>query len=599
MSSRLWRLATIVRFLWQLVSKVGLTASAFAVLLPCPQAFATAPTIPQIREVKLVEPGRLESFTTTFQIPLAPDAKAPTLSFSDWQGPQGAPLRSYPTGTPKQSTSQPGLWEIVVTLPSVAAVGTYKGRLSVKSASPATPPSPEDYDIIFVGSFKPSMTLSQATPVTLKVSNCQFPCFLTNLFLPDKAGSFGFEARNNSPAAVDITVSHVPLGAMPGTPPPVLVEVGKKGSDPTSEPKKGSDPTSELKITNVAPGESAKFSVSLNETKSLEAAAYLGSLRVSTRPAGSGEVADLAPVKQADGTYAVGNATVNEIQLAVHVRSPVIYALMVCFLGVAVGRFVSTLASPGFDTKLKYFPEYRALYNSFTQLPQALMQLSVTATNAAELADAMKERLDALWRKMLDGTESTPATAFEALRNHNGLILKWGILHHTIAANPKLQQQTRDKLDGLRKRLLAPLANVVDFEKELDALRSEVETAIESQRLAEGAVESDAGGDVKKGEVSKHGAPEGRWASIARIFDFLAGTGTAGVRFYYDFGRPIVHIVLLVTMVLYGVWINYSTGASASTFGSVRLGDYAALFLWGITADIISKGFQGITFRRP
>jgi hypothetical protein len=599
MSLRLWRLATTVRFLWQQGSTVGLAATVIAALLPCPQAFAAAPTIPQIREVKLVEPGRIESFTTTFQILLAPDAKAPTLSFSDWKGPGDAPLRSYPLATSTPSKSQPGLWEIVVTLPSVAAVGTYKGQLSVKSTSPATPPSPEDYNIIFVGSFRPSMTLSQATPVTLKVSNCESPCFLTNLFLPDKADSFGFETRNNSPAAVDITISHVPLGAMPGTPPTVSVEVGKKGSEPTSEPKKGSEPTSELKISSVLPGESAKFSVSVDKVTSLEPAAYLGSLRVSTRPAGSGEAADPAPVKQADGTFAVGNATVNEIQLAVHVRSPVIYALMVCFLGVAVGRVVSTLASPGFDTKLKYFPEYRALYNSFTQLPQALMQLSVTATNGAELADAMKERLDALWRKMLDGTESTPATAFEALRNHNGLILKWGNLHHTIAANPKLQHQTLDKSDGLRKRLLAPLANVVEFEKDLDVLRAEVDSAIASQRLAEIGVKSEVGGNFKKGKVTNPDAPEGRWASIACVFDFLAGTGTAGVKFYYDFGRPIVHIVLLTTMVIYGVWINYSTGASASTFGSVRLGDYAALFLWGITADIISKGFQGITFRRP
>lgn len=578
-----WHLFTEGRRPWRPRRVVGVGAATFALLLSFSQAFAS---IPQIREVKVITPGSLEPFTTTFQVPLAPDAKAPSLSFSDWQGPQGAPLRNYPLATATQSTTQPGLWLVAVTLPNVSAVGTYKGRLSVKSPAPATPPAPEDYELIFTSSFKPAMTLSHTSSVTLKVSNCEWLCSVTKLFLPDEAGSFGFEARNNSPAAVDITVSHVPLGAMSVTPSLVLATAG-------------SSATSTLTISSVPPGAGAKFFASVQNAASLDPAAYVGNLRVFAQPAGSGGAADPAPFKQADGTFGLGNATVSEIPLAVNVRSQALYALIVCVLGVAVGRFLSTLASPGFDTKLKYFPEYRAVYNSVGQLANTLVQLGVTEDHAAELAAALRERVDALWRRILDGTEAAATAAFDALRKHVKLTLRWGKLHQLMAANPQLPAQICSDADGLRKRLLAPLADVTTYESDLETLRNQVLAWIAQQNPGTESIVVDRQGADDVDADSDPGIANGLRARLAWLFDLLAGTGTAGVKFYYDFARPIVHIVLLVMLVLYGVWINYSTGTTASTFGSARLGDYAGLFLWGITADLISKGFRGITFGRP
>lgn len=570
-------------YFWDCLRKFGSALMIVGAACAIPVSSLAQPI--RVQEAKLVEPGGLETFTTTFHVTQAEEAKAPALSLSNWKGPQGAPLRTYPiaTATP---TAQPGLWQVSVTLPGVSAVGTYSGRLQVKSPLPAMPPSPEDYEIIFTGSFRPVVTLSQTSTATFKVSNCGgwiSWCPVTNVFLLEPTRAFGLEAKNNSPGAVDLVISQVFLGAMPGKP-AVALSATASESEPLST------------FSNLAPGESVRFSASVEHPEKLDSGAYQGFLRILARPAGTTGVAAPVPMKQPDNvTYLVGNALTHEIQMAVHVRDPAAFALLICILGVMAGRMASTLASPGFDTKLRFFNEYRAQSIASRQLAQSLTQLSLKPADADELALALQRRIDALWRKVLDGTEPAPAPAFESLRTHARLVSDWALVYHMIVANRLLDDATLKSADDLRKRLLLPVADVPGFDKDRSELLKTVKEAITGKSGPEESRSTDKG---SRSETKDIGDPGPRHP-LPEFFDLIAGIGTAGVKFYHDYGRPILHILLLVAGVIYGVWIHYSTGTHASTFGAGGVGDYAALFIWGITAEFLSKGFSTITFRRP
>ena len=85
---------------------------------------------------------------------------------------------------------------------------------------------------------------------------------------------------------------------------------------------------------------------------------------------------------------------------------------------------------------------------------------------------------------------------------------------------------------------------------------------------------------------------------IERLLSFLAGTGTEGVGLYYQYLRPLMHFTVLLVLVIYGVWQHYSGGADAATFGAQGISQYAMLFLWGVSADIVNKTLQSISFKR-
>ena len=91
---------------------------------------------------------------------------------------------------------------------------------------------------------------------------------------------------------------------------------------------------------------------------------------------------------------------------------------------------------------------------------------------------------------------------------------------------------------------------------------------------------------------------------FARALALVAGTGTAGVGLYYRYLRPLMYIVVVFMLVIFGLWENYSSGAEAATFGAQPISQYVALFLWGITADIVNKSLQQLSlkefsFKRP
>jgi multidrug efflux pump subunit AcrA (membrane-fusion protein) len=115
----------------------------------------------------------------------------------------------------------------------------------------------------------------------------------------------------------------------------------------------------------------------------------------------------------------------------------------------------------------------------------------------------------------------------------------------------------------------------------------------------EGAYET-AASEIRSGlEEHEPAEPKGfqRFLrNVAWFFGALAGTGTSGIGLYYEKLRPLVHLTVLSFLAILGVYQNYATGADAATFGSQGISQYAMLFLWGVSSDVINKSLQAISF---
>jgi hypothetical protein len=549
--------------------------AASSLVLPHPafaqaQAHAT-PTVqgnPQLVEVLVLESSRPVTLTRSFEVSWPENWGNATWRLDDWKGPASKQPESQPEV--KTTPVKPGKLRIEVTVKDVTAIGVHSGQLVLTPEAAGTGGT-RTIDLRFVTTFKPGVSIAPAGAVTLKVSNCSWPCFLTELFAPETQGrNYAFEVKNTSPAPIDVNVKFTALGITPVAPVFQLrrTAFGKE---------KGSG---FLDLQDIPPNGSATLHAWIGNAGDLPSGAYSGTMQFMATPSSIRGVGDyLVGDRATDGSYVVRNAVRTDVPANVQIRAAALWALVAVFLGVLAGRVAAVLATAGFEQKLLYYPRYEALRTKLAALPS-----NVRTYLEAYLKDA--------WDAVLEGGNATTnSQAFLRLERQfiyaeQAESLRGKIRQHLPATEqPAAEAEVDRALVEINKR--SP-----DFDaviKSLAAVRQLLD------RLVPGfAVTAAAADDVQQSQL----LPSRQPGRVERLLSHLAGTGTEGVGFYYQYLRPLMHFTVLLVLVLYGVWQHYSGGADAATFGAQGISQYAMLFLWGVSADIVNKTLQSISFKR-
>lgn len=535
---------------------------------------ATAQTSPapndavegRVVEVHMLDSSQPATVTSTFYVDWQDAPTTVKGLVLHWKGTGQALVAIPPKVAATKDATEKDVVRVDVTFRDLKGAGIYSGQLVLMDASGSG--GKKSYELTFVATFKPSVIIAPTGNLALKVSNCDLLCWLTEPFAPEtKASQYAFQVKNASPAPVDVHVRFAALGATSIQPALNL------SMDVTGEKR-----STEVDIRDVLPNETKTIYATVAEANKLSAGAYSGPLQFTAIPSSvRGMSEGLVGKSGKDGTYEIQNVWRDEVSSTVSVKSSVVWALLVVVLGLCVGRVAATLATAGFEQKLKYFPLFQELSDAIRKFPKVFR---------STIDFYLKEA----WSIVLAGGDiKVIEQNFATLEKQVVLADSLFSLEANILALPdEKRKQAQEKFDTALTELAKRSPKIDD----VIALRRELLLILNGDQPSGFNVMPDNTMDLKllRGEAT----PPNR---LAQTLAFLAGTGTAGVGLYYRYLRPLMYLVVMFVLVIYGLWQNYSTGAEAATFGAQGISQYAALFLWGVTADIVNKALQQISLK--
>jgi hypothetical protein len=545
-----------------------------------PSNGATSESDHIINEIRMVDPGRPIQIEHSFHVDWEGKValKVPSHSLRGWSNPSGSPIQNLPDVTVSPVAQRPGMWKVDIMLRDVTEPGLYMGKLVLVAEGSGGSLEEKIFMIRLLASFKPTISVLPARELSLKVSNCMpltGHCWPTYLFVPESQNNeYAVNVKNNSPAAIDIRADYWPTGVVSHEP----VLLFKEG---TAQSK----PTAPLKINRIMPGESRQIIAVVPSPDKLRAATYNGTIQISAVPTVSGVNSPvLLTDKSNDGGYQIKNVVIAEVGASVAVRVGVFWPFLVVFMGILAGRVAATLATQGFQTKLDLYPRFMDLQAEIELLPNRFKRV-------------LKDVLNEVWRMVLKGID--PGTAeplFANLERHHTYVRQLVGLEGTLTNLPN--GNVRDgALDDTRRALIQLAMRNPDM-KVVEDIRDSVLKALESlgtMVLGQTGLESMAPKGFKRhSQDSVLVKPSG--IRFAGLLNTLAGTGTQGVGLYYEWLRPAMHLIVLTILAIQGVWQQYVVGGEAANFGSQGIGQYAILFLWGVSSDVINKTLQTISF---
>lgn len=484
----------------------------------------------------------------------------------NWKGPGQALAAVPPKVAAAKDATEKDVVRVEITFRDIKGAGVYSGQLVLMDAGGSG--EKKTYELTFVATFKPSVIIAPTGNLALKVSNCNFWCWLTEPFAPEtKASQYAFQVKNASPAPVDVHVRFAALGAT-SIPPALSLSMDVTG---------GTQSTA-LDIKDVLPNETKTIYATVAEANKLSAGAYTGPLQFTAIPSSvRGMSEGLVGKSGKDGTYEIQNVWRDEVSSTVSVKSSVVWALLVVVLGLCVGRVAATLATAGFEQKLKYFPLFQELSDAIRKFPEVFR---------STIDFYLKEA----WSIVLAGGDAKVIEQnFATLGKQVALAANFFSLEEKILALPD------DKRKQAQEKFNTALTELEKRSPKIDdviALRRELLLILNEDQPSDSNVRPDSTMDLKLQRWEA--TPPSR---LAQTLAFVAGTGTAGVGLYYRYLRPLMYLVVMFVLVIYGLWQNYSTGAEAATFGAQGISQYAALFLWGVTTDIVNKTLQQLSLK--
>lgn len=468
--------------------------------------------------------------------------------------------------------------DLPVSVKGIASPGVYRGTLAL--ALDNSPAAATTVKLELHAGVKPVVDVLDKS-VTVSVSNCSGECGFTELAAPGstKAGTSHIAVLNRSPAVLAVFAT---VDAKGGNLP--LLDADRIVGSPA-----GSD--GKLVPTPIEPGKVGRVPLTIRR-ESLAPDRYTGNVLLV---AAADKLASNAAVA-GDGTLGVENQTFATVPLTVDVRAAALWPFLVVLLGVAVGRFMTALTQKNREARV-------ALYAQYTFLADRIRQLD----NQAWRNHCLR-KLDDLWARALAGD---PADAklrqeFSSLAAANDLFWKLQKLDQEVdslvtdpATKTNIQKDIAAAGDALMK------GDFTAAEKSLADATDKINAASRaSGPAAAGAapggylatLADDAKADAswqKTTAARQRSKPRRAFATVLQFFSGIDTTETIALQYW--FVQPLMHILLLLVLAFYGLWLLYS-GPEHSTFGAKGFAEWLGLFLWGFGAQVVALSFRDISF---
>lgn len=332
--------------------------------------------------------------------------------------------------------------------------------------------------------------------------------------------------------------------------------------------------------TRVEPDVTKSFTVQLPASKpALSAGKYTGKAVFSARQAETPRF-----YGSQDGKLALLNEAVQAVDVEIRVRDSVGFCLAVAFCGVVLGMLLQSMNSDSYRQRMALLVRLNALVRYIEATPgshllaglrarveqqrvrvdiAATDQLAVEVTLLEGLFDDARSLANAV--RLIEEIEPKPNDADAEI-----IKIRKVIIEVTVKSDTSNVSET---LENANKYLIANNSRAVILTEQVASL----ETLTKSKPNV----------FPKSGNV------------IARILAFMAGTEAPPIGFAVRFIQPIMTLLLVFLLTIYGVWLVYSGDTeSAQTFGAQGLAAYVSLFLWGLTAQVVGKTLQTLSFSR-
>ena len=315
----------------------------------------------------------------------------------------------------------------------------------------------------------------------------------------------------------------------------------------------------------LSPHHAAHFRLRLKDSRPLSPDAYKGSITLYFPP-------PVAPV---------------ELELTVFSRMSALWALLVLFLGIILGRMIRGVSEN--EERFKRMDKIVLLRSKMSTLADPLsknllseelrqLEKILELSQASDGLEQLDEKLRGLEHKI------------ELLEQVDRLALK---LNSTQGSKP-----LEDKLHNLRETIFSEDKQAVD--EGMASLNKEVQSLFQSDnsRSIFGSRETLATYQLELGKMLalaqstelnpvKQEARKTSWEKgLARWIGFLSGIKPS-TKIRYWFFRPLVTFMIFVVILLLGFDEIYLKGAN--TFGSGGIFDVLKLFLWGAVSDVFSR----------
>lgn len=269
------------------------------------------------------------------------------------------------------------------------------------------------------------------------------------------------------------------------------------------------------------------------------------------------------------------------IPLRLDVRQGPLWALLVLVLGIFLGRLARDMETPAAQTQVKLMPAYNRLRAKATAL-----QDNEARTDALNQLTAFRQRLESGQE-----TEEVLAALLDAIEAR--LQFFAGLEQLAADLPDALQERLAPKFAAARQAVIE--GRQADADRVYTEIKQDLDKAADDGTMGVGAelvafrakmTEFNEGAARLWTAVQTKASSRWYW-----LLAFISGIRlTARTRYWVV--RPILWLLLLVLLALLGMQALYVN--AGTTFGAAGVYDYLALLLWGLTADVASRGLSSL-----
>ncbi len=269
------------------------------------------------------------------------------------------------------------------------------------------------------------------------------------------------------------------------------------------------------------------------------------------------------------------------VNVDLDVRDGPFWPFLLIVLGILVGRLARDMDTPAAQTQIKLMPRYRQLRAKADEITN-----DEAKSYVMDELQTFKADLD-----QAETPEETLKQELERVATHLDFLIS-------------LDALTQGLPDALAAQLKPKLAQIVESLRNNDLIKAqELQQQIE-QRLQQAQADGTMGArqqwdrlQTKIETLKIHAAQlwtTSKTNTISRWQRLLATI--SGIRINSELRywviRPLLWFLLLLVLTLLGMQTLYVKAGTA--FGAAG-GDYLALFLWGLTADVVSRSLSSLT----